>query len=479
MVQNRTLLNWSLSQLFLSFSDVSQASSSSTSPPQPQYPVVIVGGGISGLSTAWYLRKAGIAAVIVDRRPRLGGVITTDVVEGCVIEGGPDSFLAAKPAALELIRELGLAGDVIGSNDERRVTYILRRQRLLPMPDGLMMMVPTKAWPMIKSPLVGWGCKLRMGLEYFRKPATHPDRSVADFIEDHFGREAVDYLAEPLLAGVYGGDPADLSVNSTLARFVDMERSTGSLTRALLRAPKHSGESLFKTLKQGLGSMVEALQPAVSQVIHGEVEGWEPPGTTAGGHPRLRVNGEWITAGDVVLACPAYEAARLVAPAAPAVAALLNKVGYTTSITMAFGFRRAELAHPLNGFGFLVPRKERGALVACTWVGTKFNHRVPDSHALLRCFLTTEADPRDVLAELQRIMGFRAEPAFIRTSNWPRSMAQYTVGHADRQRQLDELVEGIPHLHLVGNAYQGIGLPDCIRLGKLAAERINAGTSHN
>lgn len=453
----------------------------SSSPiPTGQPPVVIVGGGISGLATAWYLRKAGIASTLIDRRPRLGGVITTDVVEGCVIEGGPDSFLAAKPAALELIRELGLGGDVIGSNDERRVTYILRRQRLLPMPDGLMMMVPTKAWPMIKSPLVGWGSKLRMGLEYFRKPATHPDRSVADFIEDHFGREAVEYLAEPLLAGVYGGDPADLSVNSTLARFVDMERSTGSLTRALLQAPKHSGESLFKTLKGGLGTMVEKLASAPAEVIHGEVEAWEPTSNASGasgGAARVRINGNWIAAGHVVLACPAYEAARLVAPAVPAVAALLNKVGYTSSVTMAFGFRRPEFKDPLNGFGFLVPRKERGALVACTWVGTKFNHRVPDSHALLRCFLTADADPRDVLAELKRIMGFHAEPAFIRTSSWPRSMAQYTVGHTERQNQLEELVAAVPNLHLVGNAYQGIGLPDCIRLGKQAAERISSSTA--
>lgn len=447
------------------------------SSPSPSHPVLIVGGGISGLATAWYLRKAGIAATIVERRPRLGGVITTEVVEGCVIEGGPDSFLAAKPAALELIRELGLADEVIGSNDERRITYILRRQRLVPMPDGLMMMVPTKAWPMIKSPLVGWGSKLRMGLEYFRRPATHPDRSVADFIEDHFGREAVDYIAEPLLAGVYGGDPAALSANSTLTRFVDMERTTGSLTRAMLAAPKHSGESLFKTLKRGLGSLVTALNPTPDSVIQGEAEAWEPAAGRSDGHARVRVNGNWLTTKHLVLACPAYEAARLVSPAFAPVAALLGKVGYTSSVTMAFGFRRGEFNDPLNGFGFLVPRRERGALVACTWVGTKFEHRVPESHALLRCFLTSEADPDDVLAELRRIMGFRADPAFVRISSWPQSMAQYTIGHTERQKVLEDLTGAIPGLHLVGNAYQGIGLPDCIRLGKLAAERISSSST--
>ena len=407
----------------------------------------------------------------MDRHPRLGGVIGTDHVEGCLIEAGPDSFLAAKPAALELIAALGLEADVIGSNDSRRITYILRRGRLTPMPAGLTMMVPTKAWPMIRSPLVGWGTKLRMGLELFRRPVTHPDRSVGAFFEDHFGREAVEYLAEPLLAGVYGGDPDTLSVNSTLSRFVEMERSRGSLSRAMLDAPRPEaggdGGSLFKTLKRGMGSLVDALKPHVTEVVHGEAEAME-----AG---RVRVNGEWIEARHIILACPAYEAARLIEPAVdPAAAALLNQVGYTTSITMAFGFRRSELKHPLNGFGFLIPRSERRALVACTWVGTKFDHRVPGSHALLRCFLTADAGADAVLAELKSIMGFDADPAFVRTSRWPRSMAQYTVGHAARMGELGNLMRAHPHLHLIGNAYEGIGIPDCIRLANNVVNRITS-----
>ncbi len=401
---------------------------------------------------------------MVERQPRLGGVIGTDRVEGCLIEAGPDSFLAAKPAALELIRELGMEADVIGSNDSRRITYILRKGRLTPMPDGLMMMIPTKAWPMIKSPLLGWGSKLRMGLELFRRPSTHPDRSVADFVADHFGQEAVDYLAEPLLAGVYGGDPATLSVNSTLARFVEMERATGSLSRATLQAPKPAAGSLFKTLKGGMGSLIDALRPHVAEVVQGEAEAVEVG--------RVRVNGEWIAARQIILACPAYETARLIEPLEPVVAGLLGQVGYTTSVTMAFGFRRSELQHPLNGFGFLVPRKERGALVACTWVGTKFDHRVPDSHALLRCFLSGDASADAVLAELKGIMGFAADPIFVRTSRWPRSMAQYAVGHADRIGEISRRMKQYASVHLIGNAYEGIGIPDCIRLAKQAVNRI-------
>ena len=357
-----------------------------------------------------------------------------------------------------------MEADVFGSNDSRRITYILRKGRLTPMPDGLMMMIPTKAWPMIKSPLLGWGSKLRMGLELFRRPSTLPDRSVAEFVADHFGQEAVDYLAEPLLAGVYGGDPATLSVNSTLARFVEMERATGSLSRATLQAAKPSGGSLFKTLKGGMGSLVDALRPHVAEVVQGDAEAVE-----AG---RVRVNGEWIAARQIILACPAYEAARLMEPLEPAVAALLNQIGYTSSVTMAFGFRRSELQHPLNGFGFLIPRKERKALVACTWVGTKFDHRVPDSHALLRCFLAGDANADAVLAELKGIMGFAADPIFVRTSRWPRSMAQYTVGHADRIGEIGGLMKQHPSVHLIGNAYEGIGIPDCIRLAKQTVNRI-------
>src|SRR5690349_7732103 len=194
--------------------------------------VIIVGGGISGLSAAWYLSKSGIRPTLIEKDARLGGVIRTDSMHGCTVEGGPDSFLAAKPWAMDLIRELGLADQVIGSNDHLRVTYILKNGKLVPLPDGLMMMVPTKILPLVGTSLLSWGTKIRMGLEYMRRPkGPQPDRSVYDFLLDHYGEESVDYLAEPLLAGVYGGDPKQMSVNSVLARFVEIERKYDSLTR--------------------------------------------------------------------------------------------------------------------------------------------------------------------------------------------------------------------------------------------------------
>jgi oxygen-dependent protoporphyrinogen oxidase len=211
---------------------------------------VIVGGGVSGLSAAYELSKAGIPSTLIERRPRLGGVVQTDRVEGCVLEAGPDSFLSAKPWALDLIRELGLGADVISSNDHLRVTYVVKRGRLTPLPDGLMLMVPTRIWPMVATGLLGWPTKIRMGLEWFRRPPKAPpsDRSVAEFIRDHYGQEAVDYLAEPLLSGVYGGDPNRLSVGSVLSRFTELEARHGSLTRGVLaravRAARQAGSAL-------------------------------------------------------------------------------------------------------------------------------------------------------------------------------------------------------------------------------------------
>ncbi|MBI4876863.1 MAG: protoporphyrinogen oxidase [Acidobacteria bacterium] len=449
---------------------------------------VIVGGGISGLSAAYELAKTGLTCTLVERRPRLGGVIRTDTVDGCVLEAGPDSFLAAKPWALALIRELGLGGDVIASNDHLRVTYVLKGGRLVALPDGLMLMVPTRIWPLVTTRLLGWPTKIRMGLEWLRRPprTALADRSVAEFIRDHYGPEAVDYLAEPLLSGVYGGDPNRLSVGSVLTRFVELEAKYGSLTRGVLAARKQAARTggsmpLFQTLKGGLGQLTDALARAAGErmeVLHGEAETIERRDS---GY-RLRVNGEWIETRNVVLACQAYEAAGAVTELAPELAGLLNGVEYSSSMTVALVYDKRELGHPLDGFGFLVPKRERRRLVACTWVGTKFSFRVPDHLAVLRCFLggtddsaLGESDETIVAAlegELRDLMGVTARPRFHRISRWPRSMAQYTVGHAGRVARIQALMAGLPGLHLAGNAYYGIGIPDCVRMGRQAAQRI-------
>ena len=440
---------------------------------------LIVGGGISGLSAAYYLSKAGIRPTLVEKAPVLGGVIRTTIQQGCVLEAGPDGFMAAKPWAMDLIRELGLADQIIGSNDHSRITYIVKHGKLVRLPDGLMMMVPTKIMPLVGTSLVGWGTKLRMGLEFFRRPnGKRPDRSVYDFLMDHYGQESIDYLAEPLLAGVYGGDPKQMSVNSVLSRFVEIESKYGSLTRGVLAAPKNpqptDPKSFLWTLKNGLGELIDKLRPS-ADVVHGAVE--ELQRNSSGF--RARVNGDWMEADNVVLAAPAGDCAKVLGSLHPGLAGLLSDIPYTSSITIALGYRKHTFDHPLNGHGFLVPKLERQYLMGCTWVGNKFNHRVPADMVLLRCFvggnglaLTDDELVAAARNELRRIMGLQAEPVLRSVARWPNAMAQYTVGHQQRVERTQAIVETIPGLHLAGNAYRGIGIPDCVKMGKDAADRI-------
>jgi oxygen-dependent protoporphyrinogen oxidase len=350
-----------------------------------------------------------------------------------------------------------------------------------------MMMIPTRILPMVTTSLVSWPTKIRMGLELFRAPRNgrDGDRSVAAFVAEHYGTEAVDYLAEPLLSGIYGGSPEELSVRSVLPRFVELEAKYGSLTKGVLverrRAVRQPDPApLFRTLKGGLGQLVDAIQASLAgkvEILHRRAESVEPTGEGF----RIRLDGEWLAASRVVLACEAHRAAEL-APDGR-MAELLAGVPYGSSMTVALGFRTGDFPHPLEGFGFLVPKRERRRLVACTWVGTKFSHRAPPGQVLLRCFLGGTADPgvlhesddavtEAVLEELHRIVGFSARPSFARIFRWPRSMAQYTVGHQQRMAEVRQRLAASPGLDLAGNAYEGIGIPDCIRTGKQAAERI-------
>ena len=460
--------------------------------------VVIVGAGISGLAAAYDLSRAGIAATVFEKQSRAGGVIDTRIAEGCTLECGPDSFLSAKPEAVALIKELGFGEDVIGSNDHQRTTYILKHGRLVALPEGVMMIVPSRVMPMVKTPLVGWGTKIRMGLEYFRKPPaggdqSGGDRSVAEFVTDHFGAETLDYLAEPLLSGVYGGDPAKLSIASVLPRFLEMEKKYGSLVRGVMAArqssaragaaPPSSPPPLFQTLKTGLGKLVGALS-SYAEIAHAEVEAIEREGSGF----RVRVAGEWVLADHVVLACPAWAAGQLVGGIDGngidgKLGELLSGIEYSSSVTLSLIYRESDFDGRRAGFGFLVPKKERQRLAACTFVGTKFSYRVPDDKIALRCFfggigdaaILNESDDALVAiarGELKRILGLRAQPVNHVTARWPRSMAQYTVGHGQRIAEIRQRASAIGGLHLAGNAYEGIGISDCIRTGRAAAKAI-------
>jgi oxygen-dependent protoporphyrinogen oxidase len=492
-----------------------------TEPPKTRR-IAVIGGGTSGLAAAYTLaraRQAGapIEEFLIEANPWLGGVVRTETVDGFVVEAGPDSFLAEKPQAATMARELGLGDDLMGSNDHARRTYILHHNRLLPLPDGLMFLVPTRIWPMVTTPLLPFSTKLAAAMELFTSPPKdeRADESVARFVRRHYGRAMVENIADPLLAGVYGGDSAALSVRSVLPRFWEMERKYGSLTRATLKAMKQrratpqnaapnansSGTAsasaqklpLFMTLKGGLQQLTTRLAAPLDKyrvIMRRAVRALEfSPGAGVGSGDssarRFRIaceGGKSYEVDAVILALPANLAGGLLSSIDHRLSELLEGIPYSSSMTVSLGFDEKARATLPPGFGFLVPRKENRRMLACTFVHAKFDHRAPEGKAMLRCFLGGARDPDvlglhddEVLAvvrkELKEIMKFTAEPLFTRVHRWQASMAQYPVGHQGRVAAIEERLDELTGLYLAGNAYSGIGISDCIRTGKAAAEK--------
>ncbi|MFL6351752.1 MAG: protoporphyrinogen oxidase [Bryobacteraceae bacterium] len=450
--------------------------------------VIIVGGGISGLATAYFLGKRGIRSTLIEKSNRLGGLVKTDLIEGCQLEAGPDSYIASKPAVTELARELGdLENQIIGSNDERRRIFVVRREKLVAMPKGMVMMVPAEWMPVLRSELFSVKAKLRFLFETLSTPRKRSeDVSIKTFIDDHFGKEVLDYITEPLLSGVYGGDPSNLSIESVLPRFFRYERAYGSLIRGLRheRSQKSSGNSVFLSFTGGMQSLTDSLARASAgwmDVVHQEAIRVERSG------PRwlVKLGDESSRTDEVVLACPAHVCSRLLESAEPALAAKLADIPYSSAILVTLAYERSKLRHPLDGFGFLVPRVERRSVAAATWVSTKFPSRVPPATAVLRAFIVGEQaeqllhTPSDDVAELvqaefKKLMGIDQAPLFHNVHVWPRSMPQYVVGHGRRRLHISQALDRCPGLYLVGNAYDGVGLPDCVQLAKQTAKRIIA-----
>jgi protoporphyrinogen/coproporphyrinogen III oxidase len=469
--------------------------------------IAIVGGGIAGLAAAYELEKAravgaAVEYTLYEERPQLGGSLASEIVNGAVLERGPDSFLTEKPAAAEMCRELGLGGELLPSNDAARRTYIVVRNRLVALPDGLMFLVPTKLIPTAMSPLFGLRTKMRMGLDLLHPPRpSGGDESSAALVRRHFGQEAVDRLADPLLSGIYGGDAEQLSAQTVLPRLVEMETKYGSLTRGMLAArkrmqaaakdsagSKRPTPAIFTALRGGMSQLVNAIVARIDSAsvrigtqvsaIRKTASGWS---VEAGG------TGEIFDG--LIMAAPAWAAAELLAPVDAALGNELGDIPYSSSITVNLVYDEAKIGNLPEGFGFLVPATEGRAMLACTFVHRKFLGRTPPGKAVLRAFLggmnreallaeSDEALVATARRELSEILGARTlgaavEPEHAQVSRWRRAMAQYAVGHRERMKRIAARVTELPGLRLVGNAYDGIGVSDCIRLGRLAARELD------
>lgn len=443
--------------------------------------VAIVGGGIAGLAAAYELQSRGVSARVLDAGARPGGVITTERTDGWVIDGGPDSLLVQKPAAVALCRELGIA-DRLVSTLLPRTAYVIRDGHLHAISEGSFLGFPITFGALARSPLFSAAGKLRMAGELFTpRRTTDDDESIGAFVQRRFGREAVEYLADPLLAGIHAGDVDRLSMRALFPRLVEAERQSGSVIRALraLRV-RPSPQGAFVSLPGGTGELVETLAAALTpgmvtrdaRVTTVERARGYTVESTAGA----------VRAKSVVLAVPAYVAGALLRPLDAGLADLCDGVRYASTATVVFGYRRDQVAHPLRGTGFVVPRTERLALLAGTWVSSKWPGRAPDGHVLLRGFLGGGRDPHRLEAgddelietarrELNTLLGISGDPVLTRLFRWTRQSPQYEVGHLQSIATIERRLTALPGLFVTGSGFRAIGIPDCISDGRLTAAR--------
>jgi oxygen-dependent protoporphyrinogen oxidase len=492
--------------------------------------IAIIGGGIAGLAAANRLRELNPSCdvTLFEASCRLGGSLWTERRGEFLVEHGADSFITNVPWGVELCRRLGIAGDLVGTSEQSRQAFVVRRGRLCPIPDGFMLMAPSKLWPIVKTPILSPIGKLRLAWEYFvpqQRKENGRDESLASFVRRRLGREAFERLVQPLVAGIYTADPEKLSLAATLQRFQDMEREHGSLIRATLRqrrtktaATSSSGPAsgarygLFVTPRAGLSSIVNTIaarQPsgaiqtnatvrAITRInnrwllnhenIAADTRPTKPRTTKANGHkggsppspPAEREPNEFDA---LVVAAPAPVASELLANAEPALAADLASIDYAGAVVVSMAFDRKQIRHSLDGFGFVVPAIERRRILSASFSSVKFPGRAPADKVLIRtfvggacqrelCNLPDDELERLVTEELSDLLGINGRPNWTMIARWSNSMPQYHVGHLDRIERIEARVMCTPGLALAGSAYRGVGIPHAIRSGEQAAESL-------
>jgi oxygen-dependent protoporphyrinogen oxidase len=470
--------------------------------------VVVIGGGISGLAAAHRLveqnarSKTKMEVVLLEANARTGGVICTLRRDGFLLEGGPDSFISEKPEAVALAKRIGLAPRLIQTREAHRRSFIVRGGKLLAVPEGFQLLAPTRFWPFVTTGIFSWTGKARMALDLIlpRRVAANgsDDESLAQFVRRRFGREALERMAQPMVGGIYTADPEHLSLRATMPRFLEMEREHRSLIRAMWKrrrkqsATESSGTSgarysLFLSFDEGMKVLVDAIVARLGNVnirLSTKVESLAFDSVSR----RWKIGvgaGEWIGADAVCLALPAYTSAHLLREVDAELAAELDAILYASTATINLAYRRTDIAHALDGFGFVVPLVEQRATLACTFSSVKFAGRAPLEHALIRAFVGGALQPEmyaldedamvaSVSKDLREFLGIEEPPLFTHVEKWSRSMAQYHLGHVERVDRIRKRVSSLPGLKLAGNAYDGAGIPDCIRSGESAADEILA-----
>ncbi len=463
--------------------------------------VVVIGAGISGLTAAYTLtcqtdaQAPAMEVLLLDASPRAGGVICTYNLDDVILELGPDSFTTQKPSAIKLCESLGIASRILPTDERYRRTFVAYKNKLHPLPDGFFMVAPTRILPIIGSSLFSFQGKLRMAMDLFLpKGDAGLDESLTEFVTRRFGAEVLERVAQPMLGGIYTGDPDRLSMKSVMPRFIELEQKHGSVIAGLAAErgkhgskPGESGArySMFVTLDEGMNVLVNALSSKL------------PPGClrtkATVEHVKAGVQGRpWdvvfsdqsaLSADAVIIATSAKQAGHMLLSTDSSLSDDLKQIPYASSAVINLIYRRSDIPHALDGFGFVVPRKENRSILACSFSSVKWGNRTPADKVLLRVFIggalqpdlygfTDEQIECLLWEDLHTYLGLKALPLLSVISRFPDAMPQYNVGHSALVERIDQALTKYDGLSLAGNAYRGIGMPDCIASGQRAAQAV-------
>lgn len=456
--------------------------------------IVVIGGGITGLSAAHRLTELkgennlDIEVILIEKTDKLGGAVTTVKKDGFLIELGPDMFFTKKPWALNLSKQLGLEKEFIETNESKRGTYVLWKNKLVPIPEGFLMLAPSKIIPFLKTPLFSWGGKLRMMADLFISKKSVRDESLASFVRRRFGDEALERVAQPMIGGIYTADPEKLSLRATMPQFVEMEEKYGSVIKGMLNNNKDNQHdsgarySQFLSFTNGMQTLINALEkslPEESIYLEESVnhigknnDNWE-----------IQTDKRKLTASGVIVTTPSYHAASLVRDIDNDLASEIHSIEYASSAVIIAAYKSEMISQNINGFGFVVPNVERSDLIACSFSSIKFDGRAPEGYILIRAFVGGALNPEILelkddqiidraISELKEILGIKDDPEFTLIQRYPQAMPQYHLGHIEKVESIFGKLTKYKGLVLAGNAYSGVGIPECVHSGELAAESI-------